>query len=132
MDTEEKILNSAKTIAVVGLSPRRERPSFIVASYLKKQGFRIIPVNPTAPEILGEKSYPDLSSIPGRVDVVNIFRRSKEIFPIVEEAIKIGAGSVWMQEGVINEEAASRARGAGLLVVMDKCLLKEHGRYAQR
>ncbi|HAZ32048.1 MAG TPA: CoA-binding protein [Dehalococcoidia bacterium] len=128
MGIEEEILNSSKTIAVVGLSPRRERPSFAVASYLKEQGFRIIPVNPTAAEILGERSYPDLSSIPGRVDVVDIFRRSEEVLPIVEEAIKIGAKSVWMQEGVINEEAAGRAREAGLLVVMDKCMLKEHRR----
>ncbi|MCD5412631.1 MAG: CoA-binding protein [Dehalococcoidia bacterium] len=128
MGIEEEILNSSKTIAVVGLSPRRERPSFTVASYLKEQGFSIIPVNPTVAEILGERSYPDLSSIPGRVDVVDIFRRSEEVLPIVEEAIKIGAKSVWMQEGVINEDAASRAREAGLLVIMDKCMLKEHRR----
>jgi predicted CoA-binding protein len=130
MGIEEEILNSSKTIAVVGLSPRRERPSFAVASYLKEQGFRIIPVNPTVSEILGERSYPDLSSIPERVDVVDIFRRSEEVLPIVEEAIKIGAKAVWMQEGVVNEEAASRARDAGLLVVMDKCMLKEHKRLA--
>ncbi|MCL0069502.1 CoA-binding protein [Dehalococcoidia bacterium] len=128
MGIEEEILNSSKTIAVVGLSPRRERPSFTVASYLKEQGFSIIPVNPTVAEILGERSYPDLSSIPGRVDVVDIFRRSEEVLPIVEEAIKIGAKSVWMQEGVINEDAASRAREAGLLVITDKCMLKEHRR----
>jgi predicted CoA-binding protein len=128
MGIEQEILNSSKTIAVVGLSPRRERPSFTVANYLKEQGFRIIPVNPTATEILGERSYPDLSSIPERVDVVDIFRRSEEVLPIVEEAIKIGAKFVWMQEGVVNEEAASRARDAGLLVIMDKCMLKEHRR----
>jgi len=132
MDIEEKILNSSTTIAVVGLSPKRERPSFAVASYLKEQGFRIIPVNPTAREILGEKSYPDLSSIPVRVDVVDIFRRSEEVLAIVEEAIKVGAKSVWMQEGVVNEEAADRARDAGLLVIMDKCMLKEHRRLKQR
>ncbi|MBT9160288.1 MAG: CoA-binding protein [Dehalococcoidia bacterium] len=132
MGIEEEILNSSKTVAVVGLSPRRERPSFAVASYLKEQGFRIIPVNPTAAEILGERSYPDLSSIPVRVDVVDIFRRSEEVLPIVEEAIKIGAKSVWMQEGVVNEEAADRARDAGLLVIMDKCMLKEHKRIKQR
>jgi predicted CoA-binding protein len=128
MGVEEEILNSSKTIAVVGLSTRRERPSFAVASYLKEQGFRIIPVNPTAAEILGERSYPDLSSIPEKVDVVDIFRRSEEVLPIVEEAIKIGAKAVWMQEGVVNEEAAGHARDAGLLVVMDKCMLKEHRR----
>jgi predicted CoA-binding protein len=116
----------------MGLSPRKERPSFAVASYLKEQGYRIIPVNPTAIEILGERSYPDLASIPERVDVVNIFRRSGEVPPIVEEAIKIGAKSVWMQEGVVNEEAAGRARDAGLLVIMDKCMLKEHRSLKQR
>ncbi|MBT9163142.1 MAG: hypothetical protein DDT24_00045 [Chloroflexi bacterium] len=132
MGIEEEILNSSKTVAVVGLSPRMERPSFAVASYLKEHGFRIIPVNPTAEEILGERSYPDLSSIPGRVDVVDIFRRSEEVLPIVEEAIKIGAKSIWMQEGVVNEEAAGRARDAGLLVIMDRCMLKEHRRLKQR
>lgn len=117
---------------MVGLSPRKERPSFAVASYLKEQGYRIIPVNPTAIEVLGERSYPDLASIPERVDVVNIFRRSGEVPLIVEEAIKIGAKSVWMQEGVVNEEAAGRARDAGLLVIMDKCMLKEHRSLKQR
>jgi predicted CoA-binding protein len=126
MGAEEEILTSSKTIAVVGLSLKTDRPSYTVASYLKQQGYRIIPVNPTATEILGEKSYPDLSSVPEKVDVVDIFRRSEEVLPIVEEAIRIGAKAVWMQEGVINEEAANLARDAGLLVVMDKCMLKEH------
>ena len=126
MSTEAKILNSSKTIAVVGLSPKPDRPSYRVASYLKEQGYRIIPVNAYASEILGETCYPDLRSIPEQVDVVDIFRRSERVPAIVEEAIEIGAKAVWMQEGVINEEAATRAREAGLLVVMDKCMLKEH------
>jgi hypothetical protein len=126
VSTEEEILNSSRVIAVVGLSPKPERPSYGVASYAKKQGYRIIPVNPGAKEILGEACYPNLSSIPEQVDVVDIFRRSEEVPAIVEEAIKIGAKAVWMQEGVINEKAAARAREAGLLVVMDKCMLKEH------
>lgn len=132
MGIEEEILSSSKAIAVVGLSSKKERPSFTVASYLKEQGFRIIPVNPTVAEILGERSYPDLSSIPGKVDVVDIFRRSEEVLPIVEEAIKIRAKSVWMQEGVVNEDAAIRAREAGLLVVMNKCMLKEHRKLMSR
>ena len=126
MSIEEEILNSSRVVAVVGLSAKPDRPSYNVANYLKENGYKIIPVNPGAREILGEPSYPDLSSIPEPVDVVDIFRRSEEVPAIVEEAIKIGAKAVWMQEGVINEEAAVRAREAGLLVVMDKCMLKEY------
>jgi len=126
VSTEEEILNSSRVVAVIGLSLNSDRPSYRVASYLKEQGYRIIPVNPTAKEILGEVCYPSLSSIPEAIDVVDIFRRSKKVPGIVEEAIKIGAKAVWMQEGVINEGAAVRAREAGLLVVMDKCMLKEH------
>ena len=126
MGAEEKILNSSRTVAVVGLSSKAERPSYKVASYLKEQGYKIIPVNPTEKEILGELCYPDLASIPEPVDVVEVFRRSEEVTPIVEETIRIGAKAVWMQEGVINEEAAARAREAGLMVVMDKCMRKEH------
>lgn len=126
MSTEKEILNTSRVVAVVGLSPNPDRPSYRVASYLKEQGYKIIPVNPTTGEILGEVSYPDLSSIPETVDVVDIFRRSEEVPAIVEDAIKIGAKVVWMQEGIINEEAATRAREAGLLVVMDRCMLKEH------
>lgn len=113
---------------MVGLSAKPDKPSYRVASYLKENGYKIIPVNPGIREILGEVSYPDLSSIPKPVDVVNIFRRSEEVPAIVEEAIKIGSKVVWMQEGVTNEEAAVRAREAGLLVVMDRCMLKEHQR----
>ena len=123
---EEEILNSSRVVAVVGLSAKPDRPSYRVADYLKKQGYRIIPVNPAESEILGELCYPDLASVPESVDVVDIFRRSEEVLPIVKEAIRIGAKAVWMQEGVINEEAAAWAREAGLMVVMDKCMLKEH------
>lgn len=128
MEHIEGILKRAKTIAVVGLSPKADRPSYGVASYLKEQGYRIIPVNPAADEVLGEKCYPDLSSIGERVDVVDIFRRAEDVPPIVEEAIKIGAETVWMQEGIVSEEAAARAREAGLEVVMDRCMLQEHKR----
>ncbi len=123
---EAKILNEYHTVAVVGASPNPERPSYRVASYLAEHGYHIIPVNPNAQQILGKTSYPDLSSIPETVEVVDIFRRPEEVMPIVEKAIKIGAKAVWMQEGIINEEAASKARNAGLLVVMDKCMRKEH------
>lgn len=128
MNTEEKILNSSRTIVVVGLSVKPDRPSHNVASYLKQQGYRIIPVNPAEKRILGGPCYPDLASVPESIDVVDIFRHSEEVLPIVKEAIRIGAKAVWMQQGVINEEAATRAREAGLLVVMDKCMLKEHQR----
>jgi len=126
MSIEKEILNSSRVVAVVGLSPKPDRPSYRVASYLKRNGYKIIPVNPGAREILGEVCYPDLSTIPEPVDVVDIFRRSEEAPAIVEKAIEIGAKAVWMQEGVINEEAAARAKEAGLLVVMDECMLKEH------
>ena len=128
---ENRILGEFRNIAVVGLSANSKRPSYRIASYLAEQGYNIIPVNPNAQEVLGKKSYPDLSSIPETVDVVEIFRRSEDVMPVVEEAIKIGAKAVWMQEGIVNEEAAARARGAGLLVVMDKCMFKEHQRLIQ-
>ena len=126
VNTKKKILNSSRVVAVVGLSEKPHRPSYRVARYLKENGYRIIPVNPGVGNILGEQSYPDLGSIPERVDVVNIFRRSEAVLPIVEEAIRIGARAVWMQEGVIHEKAAARAQEAGLLVVMDECILKAH------
>ena len=129
---EAKILNEYRTVAVVGASPNPERASYQVASYLDRHGYHVIPVNPQAKEILGKTSYPDLSSIPEPVAVVDIFRNPKDIMPIVEEAIKVGAKVVWLQEGVINEAAAARARDAGLLVVMDKCMRKEHRRLTQK
>jgi predicted CoA-binding protein len=128
VSVEERILNSSRTIAIVGLSSKPDQPSYRVASYLKEQGYKMIPVNPAEQEILGERCYPDLASIPEPVDVVDIFRRSEKVPPIVEEAIRIGANAVWMHEGVINEDAAARARKAGLMVVMDKCMRKEHQR----
>ena len=123
------ILEESKTVAVVGLSPKVERDSHQVAKYLQGQGYRIIPVNPNADEILGERSYPDLTSISEPIDVVDIFRRPEAVPEIVEEAIKVWAKTVWMQEGVIHEEAAARAREAGLQVVMDRCMMVEHRRH---
>ncbi len=128
MDDIEKIIRESRNIAVVGISNKLGRPSLTVASYLKGQGYRIIPVNPTIQDVNGEKCYPDLASIPEKVDVVDIFRKPADALPVVEEAVRIGAKAVWMQEGIVNEEAARRAKEAGLLVVMDKCMLKEHSR----
>ena len=123
---EEKILKGSHTVALVGASPDAERPSYRVFSYLKEQGYRVIPVNPRFADILGEICYPDLAAIPEKVDVVDIFRRAEDVPPVVDQAIGIGAKVVWMQQGVINEAAASRAREAGIQVVMDKCMRKEH------
>jgi predicted CoA-binding protein len=122
------ILTSANTIASVGLSSNVEKESHMVAWYLKEQGYRIIPVNPTATEILGEKVYTSLSDIPDKVDVVQIFRKSEDVPPVVDEAIKIGAKVVWMQEGIVNYEAAKKAEDAGLQVVMDACMRATHRR----
>lgn len=126
--TLRRILAEARTIAVVGLSADPERPSHQVASYLQHQGYRIIPVNPTIQEVLGEPSYPDLLSVPEPVDVVDIFRPARYVPEIVEQAIAKGAKVIWMQLGVIHFEAAQRAREAGLLVVMDRCMKIEHQR----
>jgi predicted CoA-binding protein len=123
-----EILKSSKTIAVVGLSSKRLRPSFGVTAHLQAAGYRIIPVNPQETEVLGEKSYARLEDIPERVDVVEIFRRSEFVPEIVDSAIRIGAHAVWMQEGVIHPEAAERARRAGLVVIMNTCMGKEHAR----
>lgn len=122
------ILVSTKTIASVGVSSNPEKDSYQVVAYLKDQGYQIIPVNPTATEILGEKSYPDLESVPVKVDLVQVFRKPEDVPPVVESAIKIGAQVVWMQEGVVNEEAAQKARDAGLQVVMDACMRATHRR----
>ncbi len=131
MSTEKEILDCCHVIAVVGLSADKDRPSYHVASYLKGQGYKIIPVNPKEKSILAEVCYPDIASIPEKIDAVDIFRRSKDVLPVVQEAISAGAKAVWMQEGVVNEEAADLARNAGLLVVMDKCMLKEHYRLSR-
>jgi len=130
MSPVSEILDKARTIAVIGLSGKRFRPSYGVAEYMKRSGYRIIPVNPNETEVLGEKCYPSLESIPEPVDIVDIFRRSEFVPPIVEAAIKKGAKAIWMQEGVFNEEAAHRAEEAGLTVVMDSCILKDHRRLA--
>ncbi len=130
MNQISEILHSSRTIAVVGLSGKRYRPSFGVAEYLKRSGYRIIPVNPFETEVLGERCYPDLDSIPEPVDLVDIFRRSEFVPEIVEAAIRKGAKAIWMQEGVVHEEAAARAEAAGLAVVMDRCILKDHRRLA--
>jgi uncharacterized protein len=122
----EKLLRSAKTIAVVGLSSRRTRPSYGVSEYMQSKGYRIIPVNPNETEVLGEKAYSSLDEVPGHVDIVDVFRRSESVPEIVDAAIRIGAQGVWMQEGVVHEAAADKARAAGLEVVMDRCILKEH------
>jgi predicted CoA-binding protein len=124
----KEILLSAKTIASVGLSANPERDSNEVSAYLREHGYRVIPVNPTIKEVFGEKAYPDLPSVPEKVDVVQVFRKSEDVPPIVEDAIKIGARVVWMQEGIINEEAAAKARAAGLQVIMDTCMKKNHRR----
>lgn len=125
-----EILHTSHTIAVIGLSAKRYRPSYGVAEYMKKAGYRIVPVNPEETEVLGEACYPDLDAVPGPVDIVDIFRRSEFVPEIVEAAIRKGARVIWMQEGVYNEEAARRAEAAGLTVVMDRCILKDHRRLA--
>jgi len=130
MNQVSEVLHSARTIVVVGLSGKRFRPSYGVTEYMKRAGYRIIPVNPNETEVLGEKCYPDLDSVPGPVDIVNIFRRSEFVPAIVEAAIRKGAKVIWMQEGVVHEEAARRAEEAGLQVVMDRCILKDHRRLA--
>ncbi|NLL12055.1 MAG: CoA-binding protein [Fibrobacter sp.] len=129
-DTIQKILKKPKTIAIVGISRESHKASNMVASYLKDEGYRIIPVNLGADSILGEKCYPDLLSIPEKVDLVDIFRPSHEVLPIVEQAISIKAEAVWMQLRIINFEAADKAIEAGLSVVVDKCIKMEHGRYS--
>jgi len=124
------ILNTHRRIAIVGLSTDRQKASFFVASYLKSAGWEVIPVNPKATEILGLKAYPDLKSIPGAVDLVDIFRPAPDVGPIVDDAIAIGAKAVWQQLRVINLEAAEKARNAGLLSIVDLCVKMEHGRYS--
>jgi predicted CoA-binding protein len=126
----KNMLGSCRTVAVVGISPKEDRPSYTVASYLKSKGFRIIPVRPDGDTLLGEKVYHSLREIPQEVniDIVDIFRKSEDVPPVVEEAIRRGARVVWMQEGVIHPEAGARAERAGLRLVMDRCIKKEHQR----
>lgn len=126
LDEIKTILAGAKIIAVVGLSAKENRPSNMVGRYLQDAGFTVIPVNPGQTEILGEPCYASLRDIPVQVDVVDIFRRSEDVGPVVDDAIAIGAKVVWMQQGVVNEEAAARAKQAGLQVVMDRCLKIDH------
>ena len=125
-----EVLKNAKTIAVVGLSDQAGRASHRVAAYLQQRGYRIIPVNPAIKEALGEPAVPSLFETPPseQIDIVDIFRRSEYVPEIVEQAIQRKVGAIWMQEGVIHEEAAAKAREAGIFVVMDRCILKEHGR----
>jgi len=125
IETIEKIF-TLKTIAVVGMSPKPERPSHYVSIYLRDQGYDIIPVNPGQTEIAGETCYPSLTAIDKPVDVVDVFRRPEHVLPIAEAAIEIGAKALWLQDGVINQEAAKLAEDAGLLVVMNNCMLRQH------
>lgn len=122
------LLDNAKTIAVVGLSDNPERTSYIVARYMKEHGYKIIPVNPTITEVLGEKAYPSLREVPEKVDIVDVFRRSPDVPPVTDDAIAIQAKGLWMQEGIVNEAAAQKATAAGLQVVMDRCIMVEHAR----
>jgi predicted CoA-binding protein len=127
-----ELLRTARVIAVVGLSSKKWRASYGVAEFLQEVGYRIIPVNPKETEVLGEKSYPRLEDVPEKPDIVDVFRRSEAVPEIVDSAIRIGAKAVWMQEGVAHEQAAAKARQAGLLVVQDTCILKEHHRLLRR
>lgn len=129
-ETIRNILTECRTIAVVGASENPARASNHVAAYMKAQGYRVIPVNPNEQTVVGEPAYPSLTAVPGPVDLVDIFRKSEDVLPIVQEAIARGAKAVWLQEGVVNEPAAQLAREAGLAVVMDRCWLKDHA--AQR
>jgi uncharacterized protein len=124
----KEILSTYKKVAVVGLSPDPGKPSNGVAAYLKRVGYQIIPVNPGCSEVFGLKCYPTLADIPEDIEIVDIFRRSEFVPEVVDQAIAKGAKVIWMQEGVVNEEAAAKARGAGLKVVMDRCILKEHAK----
>ncbi len=125
-ETIRRILEECRTIAVVGLSSDSSRPSHVVSGYMRRQGYRVVAVNPNETEVFGEKAYPDLFAVPEKIDLVDVFRRPAEAGKAVDEAIAVGAKAVWLQEGVIDREAAQRALDAGLLVVMDRCWLKEH------
>jgi len=127
-ETIERVLDECRTIAVVGLSSNPSRPSNSVSSYMRRHGYTVIPVNPNETEVFGERAYPSLAEVPVNIDLVDIFRRSEKAGTAVDQAIAINAKAVWLQEGVIDQEAAQRASEAGLLVVMDRCWLKEHVR----
>ena len=131
-DTIRRIIDECRTIAVVGLSSDSWRPSNSVSAYMRRSGYRVIPVNPNETEVFGEKAYPDLAAVPGKIELVDVFRRSDEAGKAVDEAIAVGAKAVWLQEGVIDSAAAQRALDAGLLVVMDRCWLKEHIRHGKK
>jgi hypothetical protein len=125
------LLKQSKTIAVVGLTDNPLRPSYGVSSYMQSQGYRIIPVNPHVSDSLGEKAYPSLLDVPEKIDIVNIFRRPEAVPEVVDEAIQLNVPAIWMQEGVVHEAAAEKARKAGIFVVMDRCILKDHMRYVR-
>jgi len=129
-DELEQLLRNSKTVAVVGISPKEDRPSYVVAAYLKSKGYRIIPVRPDGDMLLGERVYRGLSEIPTdiEIDVVDIFRKPEDVPPVVEEAIRRGAKVIWMQEGITHEGAEAKAEKAGLKVIMDSCIKKEHQR----
>ena len=131
-DRITELLQQAKTIAVVGLSDNPMRISYDVSQYMQRQGYRIIPVNPNITDWMGEKAYPTLLDVPEKVDIVNVFRRPSAVPEVVEDAIRIKAPAIWMQEGVVHEEAAEKARQAGIFVVMDSCILKEHRKRSSR
>ena len=125
-DDIRELLTNAKTIAVVGLSSNPLRPSFGVSQYMQRKGYRIIPVNPNEQTVLGEKAYSSLAEIPDKIDLVDVFRRPEFVPEIVDEVIRLRIPAVWLQEGVVHQSAARKARGSGIFVVMDKCILKEH------
>jgi predicted CoA-binding protein len=127
-DEIRDLLRQAHTVAVVGLSDKPDRDSYRVAAYLRQHGYRIIPVNPGVTVVLGERAYPSLRDVPERIDLVDVFRRSDAVPDVVDAAIDVGAKAVWLQEGVVHHAAADKARAAGLVVVMDRCVLKEHAR----
>jgi predicted CoA-binding protein len=125
-DVAARILREFRRVAVVGISDRPERDSHRVAAYLQRAGYTIVPVNPNVTEVLGLRCWPSLEAAPGPIEVVDVFRRSELVDPVVDGAIAVGAKAVWMQDGVVNERAAAKARAAGLLVVMDRCMLRDH------
>ncbi len=128
----EQIIDEASVIAVVGLSPKTERPSNMVARYLIDTGFKVIPVNPGQSEVLGEKCYPSVLDVPEEIDIVNIFRKSEDVGPIAKQAIAKGCKTIWMQQGIVNHEAAAMAREHGIKVVMDRCIKIDHSNLTQK